>query len=95
MDPQLKSVLTSFGMIAATSVASWAATKGFITPDQQSTLVTGLVTVAGAVVTAAVLEYKRRQSSQTSMIKAVNSADNGVKVVPATSTAPQVNAPLK
>jgi hypothetical protein len=95
MDPQLKSVLTSFGMTGATALATWAATKGFITPDQQSALATGLVTLAGGLITAVVLEYKRRQVSPTSLIKAVNTADNGVKVVPETATATQVNAPLK
>ena len=94
MDPQLKSVLTSLGLAAATAVASWAATRGYITPDQQSAVVTGLVTIGGGVVAAAVLEYKRRMVSQTSMIQAVNAADNGVKVVASTVSAPQANVPI-
>jgi hypothetical protein len=95
MDPQLKSYLTSFALMGATAVASWAATRGYITPDQQSALATGLVTLAGSLVMAAVTEYKKRQVSQPAMIKAVNEADNGVKVVASTEPAPAVSSPLK
>jgi uncharacterized protein (UPF0333 family) len=99
MDPQLKSVLTSVGLGLASSVAAWAATKGFISSDQQSALASSLLTVAGAIVAAGFAWYKTRQVTQPAMIQAVNKADNGVTAVSsadakAAGISP-VNAPLK
>lgn len=81
MDPQLKMMLTSFGSIVATAVASWAASKGLISAGDQANLANSLLTVAGAAVAGLLAWYAHRQTSQKSMIQAVNSADNGVKVV--------------
>ena len=94
VDPQLKSYLTSAGLAAGTAIATWASTRGYITPDQQGALATGLVTLGGAVVAFAVAEYKRRQVTPTAMIQSVNKTDNGVKVVAATAPAPTVNEPI-
>ena len=95
MDPQVKSVLTSLGMAAATAVASWAAAKGFVSSDQQAGLVNALLTVGAAAVAAGLGWYKSHMVSQKSMIQAVNAADNGVKVVASTEQAMPVSAPLK
>lgn len=83
MDPQLKSYLTSFALAGATALASWAATRGYITPDQQGALATGIVTIVGAGTAFAIAEYKKRQVSQTAMIQSVTKTDNGVVVVKA------------
>jgi hypothetical protein len=95
MDPQLKSALTTIGMIISTSIASWAATKGFITTGDQANVANALVAVGGGVVTAGLAYWKTRDHSQAAIIKQVNASDNGVKVVPNGAVAPQVNGPLK
>lgn len=96
MDPQLKMVLTSMGGALATAVATWAASCGLISAGDQVNFANALVTVGSAAVGAVLVWYAHRQTSQKSMIQAVNAADNGVKVVPAGSTAtPPVSGPLK
>jgi hypothetical protein len=95
MDPQIQSLLTSVGLAAATSVAAWAASKGFISTGDQSTFATDLLGVVGGIVAAGLAYWKTRTVTQTAMIQAVNKADNGVKVVASTAAAPQVSAPLK
>ena len=82
-------------MSAAMSVAGYAVHVGIIMPDGQSALATELVAVGAGAITVAIGWYKARQVSQTAMIQAVNSADNGVKVVASSATAPKVDAPLK
>jgi len=86
MDPQLKSVLTTLAATISAAVAGAAATHGVIHADQQAAFADIITTIAGTAVTALIGWYKARQNSQTSMIRAVNAADNGVKVVPVTST---------
>ncbi len=99
MNPQLQSMLTSVGMIAATSISAWAVSKGFIAGSDQASFANDLVGVVGGMVVIALGAIKAKQVSQTSMIKAVNAADNGVSVVPTTAAAaaaiPAVSAPLK
>lgn len=95
MDPQLKSVLTSAGMLAAGGVATWAASHGFVGQDDEANLTNALVTVGSAAIAGAFAWWKARSNSQPALIKAVNQSDNGVKVVASSAPAPQVNAPLK
>ena len=99
MNPQIQSMLTSFGMLAATSIATMAVTKGIIPGSDQASFANDLVSVAGYALTAFLAWWKTRQVSQKSMIKAVNAADNGVSVVDTTAakaaSIPPVNAPLK
>ena len=97
MDPQLQSILTSVGLAAATSAGAWAVSKGIISQGDQSAFANQLVLVVSGLITAGLAWWKARQVSQTSMIKSVNAADNGVTVVPTTpATAPlKVDAPLK
>lgn len=95
MDPQLKSILTSVGMTLSTSIAAWAATHGIIHSADQSAFADIIVSASGAAVTAALGWYKTHQHTPTAQIEAVNDADNGVKVVPATAPVVQVNSPLK
>lgn len=95
MDPQLKSILSSLGLAAATAIAGYAATHGLIGTSDQSQLANALVTVGGAIVAAGLAWYKAHQVSQPSMIKAVNAADNGVKVVAASTPVPAETGPLK
>ena len=95
MDPQLKSILTSVALAASTSVAAWAAQKGLIPSGDQSVIANDLVTAAFGAIAAGLAWYKARQQSPAAQIKAVNSADNGVKVVAASAPVPQVNEPLK
>ena len=95
MDPILKSTLTSFGMVAATGVATWAVHAGIIQAGDQSNLASYLVAFGGAAVTGLLAVYKGWTQRQTALIQEVNKADNGVKVVANTASAPQVDAPLK
>ena len=95
MDPQIKSLLTSFASAVSTAVAAAAATHGVINAAQQSALSDILVTAAGFVVTGLLTWYKKRQQSPTALIQAVNAGDNGVKVVAASEPVRTVNVPLK
>ena len=95
MDPQLKSALTSIGMIASTSITAWAVSKGLITAGDQANISNALVTVAGGLVTVGLAYWKTHDHSQAAIIQQVNKSDNGVKVVADTVTAPTVTAPLK
>lgn len=96
MDPQLKSIISTVGVWLAGAIASWAASKGFITADQSAQVGNALITLGGVVVAAGLAWWKARQHTQQAMITAVNKADNGVKVVASASTgAPEVNHPLK
>ena len=98
MNPQIQSMLTSVGMIAATSISAWAVSKGFIAGSDQASFANDLVGVVGGLVVVALGAVKAKQVSQASMIKAVNTADNGVKVVAddaRSSPIPTVSTPLK
>lgn len=95
MDPQLKSVLTSILMTVSGSAATWAVGVGIIPGSDQASLANIIVSVALYLITAALAWYKSRQVTQTAMIQAVNSADNGVKVVSEKTSAPTVSTPLK
>lgn len=95
MDPQVKSILTTIVGSIAAAVAASAATHGWINTSQTSAFSDIIVTIVGAAVTAGIGWYKARQSSQATMIQAINKADNGVKVVAARESAPAVNGPIK
>ena len=95
MDPKLKSVLTSVALAAATSIATWAASKGLIPSADQSTFANDLVTAAFAGLAALIARYETRSHTPTALIAAVNNADNGVKVVSEQSDAVRVSTPLK
>ena len=92
MDPVLKSALTSLFV----AVCGGALTAlGITSAQSQSTIGEALI---GAVVLGAgtlVGWWKTRMHTPTAQIAAVNSADNGVKVVADTAPSPMVTAPLK
>lgn len=95
MDPQNKSMLTTIIGYAAVALAAWASGHGLIDAGQQTALVNILVTVVGTVGAAGVAWWKQRNQSPKALIQAVNSADNGVKVVPVNSPGMVVNEPIK
>ena len=99
MDPQIKSLLTSFGMMAATAIAGAAATHGYIHSADQTVVADSIVTAVGAAISGFLTWYKSRQVSPTAAIQQVNLQDNGATVVPTSSARaagiPTVNAPLK
>jgi hypothetical protein len=95
MNPQIQSILTSVGMALASSVAAWAVSKGFIPGADQSSFTNDLLTLGSGIVVLVLGWIKAKQVSQPAMIKAVNAADNGVKVVASSEPAPTVSAPLK
>lgn len=81
---QLTGVIrTLVGMATA-----WAMAKGYITSETAGEIITAAVAVSLAI-------WSFLNNTQTAMIKSVNNADNGVKVVAAAAPAAQVNAPLK
>lgn len=82
MDPQLKSALTSMGMVASTAIAGWAASKGFISSGDQATIANALIALAGGVVTVGLAYWKTREHTPTALVATVNSdAVKGVKAV--------------
>lgn len=97
MDPQIKSLLTSFAMTIATGVAGAAAAHGYIHAADQSAVSDAIVTALSAGVTTLLAWYKTRQVTPKAAIQQVNSQDNGVKVVSAMAfpNAPPVNEPQK
>lgn len=95
MDPQIKSILTSVALAAASSVAAWAASKGLIPSADQSSFANDVVTLLFGGLAAFLAWYKTRSHTPTAQIAAVNQADNGVKVVPATAVTPSIDKPLK
>ena len=95
MDPQTKSLLTSFGMMAATAVAGAAATHGYIHSADQTVVADSIVTAVGASISGFLTWYKSRQVSPTAAIQQVNSQDNGVKVVAASAPSAVVTEPIK
>ena len=104
MNPQIQSMLTSLGMLAATSIATMAVTKGIIPGSDQASFANDLVSVAGYGLTALLAWWKTRQVTpaamvkalpQEAMIKSINETNNGVKVVASTEPAMTVGAPLK
>lgn len=95
MDPQLKSILTSILLAIATSATTWGVAHGLVPAADQNVIANDIVTFIFGAVSALLAWYKTRQHTPTAQIAAVNDADNGVKVVPATSPAPTVKEPLK
>jgi hypothetical protein len=95
MDPQLKSILTTVAGYAATGIAAWAASKGLIPSADQSSFANDIVMIGAGAVAAGLAWYKTRSHTPTAQIAAVNTANNGVKVVPATAMTPAIDHPLK
>ena len=91
MDPQTKSALGSFGMSVAMLVTGWAVNKGILPSSDQSVIANDLVAAAGIAVTGLIGWYKAHQVSPKVMIKAINDAPNGVKVVAESANAPKVS----
>ena len=48
MNPQIQSMLTSVGMIAATSISAWAVSKGFIAGSDQASFANDPVELSAA-----------------------------------------------
>ncbi len=95
MNPQIKSILTSVLLAGATAATTWGAAHGIIPNEDQTGAANLIVTIALGVISAGIGYYKQRQVTPTNLIKSVNAADNGVKVVPTTSPTPPVQAPMK
>lgn len=87
-------------MLGASGIAIGWLSKNNIIPASDvnadtAALSTYLTTGALAVVGLGVMWFKGMMSTKAAHIEAVNSADNGAKVVAADVPAPTVNAPLK
>ena len=95
MNPQMVSIMTSVGMMLASSVVAWAVSKGFVSAADQSTLTNDLVGIGGGIIAIVLTWIKARAVSPTAMIATINNTDNGVKVVASTASAPAVSEPLK
>jgi hypothetical protein len=95
MDPQIKSILTSILLMAATSAAGWATAHGVIPGGDQATIANDLVAAALWAITGGVAWLKTRAHTPSAQIAAVNDAPNGVKVVDERAPEPKVTAPLK
>jgi hypothetical protein len=80
--------------IVAGIVSGMLLTKGAISADDSNMLVSGVITIAGAIVGVAPIIWGIFAHTHTSMIQSVNAADNGVKVVSSASPALEVNEPI-
>jgi hypothetical protein len=95
LNPQIKSIITSVLLAGATAVTTWAVNSGLVPAADQSTVTGDIVTGAGVLAMALIGWWKTRSHTQVAMIAAVNNADNGVKVVAASTQAATATAPLK
>lgn len=92
MNPQVQSFLSSAGLAAATSVASWAVSKGIIPGQDQATFANDLVAVAGAGAVGVIAWWKSRSHTPSALAAAVNSDSvPGVKAVASSSPSPAVS----
>lgn len=103
MNSVIQSVLTSIAMNLAVSITTWAIAKGIVPASDASNVENYLVAAISLGVAAALGWWKARRATkaamiatlgQPAMIKAVNDAPNGVKVVAASSMAVKVDAPI-
>ena len=95
MDPQLKSALTTIAAIFSGSIATWAVSKGLISANDQANVANAITAVVGALLAIGLAVWKTLDHSQEAIIKQINAADNGVKVVAKTAAGAQVEGPLK
>ncbi len=70
------------------AVGGWAIGKGYIDSATATT-------ISGSAVTIVVAAWSYYTHRQATMIKSINAADNGVKVVSESSPSASVSAPLK
>ena len=99
LSPPVKSVITSMLLIGAAKASDWLVAAGFIPADQQAAFTGYLVTAGGVLLMALIVWWKARAQTKAAMIaaippndliKAVNDAPNGRKVVDASSPSPMV-----
>jgi hypothetical protein len=95
LNPMVRNAITSVLLVGASWAAAWAYAHGLISQADEPTVINDLVGAGGLLLMALFGWLQAHSVSQTSMIKAVNDGDNGVKVVADTAAAAQVNAPLK
>lgn len=94
MNAQTTSIFGSIILAAAAAIAGYLAKSGIVPAGQLDATTATIGVVLTGIVTAAVTWYKAHQASDKVMIQTINANDNGVKVVPATAPANQVNAPI-
>lgn len=95
MDPQVNSAITSVLLVIAGSATAILVKDGIISAGDQGSFTSDIAAIIMAIITAAIGWYKANTLSQNSMIKSVNAADNGVKVVPDSSPTSPVSGALK
>lgn len=95
MDPQLKSLLTTIALSAATAIGTWMVKGGILPAVDLDSFSKTLVAIASGIAVVGIAYWKRRNVSQAALIKTVNAdPTNGVKVVAADAIAKQVDAPI-
>ena len=91
MDPVLKSALTSMFVAVCGGILT---TIGITTTQGQATVADAVIGALTLGVGTLVGWWKTRTHTQEAVIAAVNSTNNGVKVVAEGSPSPMVTAPL-
>src|SRR5581483_5594094 len=81
---QVESAITSI-IIA---IGGWFVGKGWATAADVSAFATAITTIIGAIMVVLPFVRKIYNASSGAMIKTINSEDNGVKVVAASTPAP-------
>lgn len=95
IDPEVKSLLTTFLGYAATGLATWATGIGIVPNADRASFINIVVAAVLWLIAAAIGWYKKKANSKDSMIKAVNAVQNGVKVVASDGPGAVVNKALK
>ncbi len=99
LSPPIKSVITSMLLVGATAVTTWLVKVGIIDSADQAAVTGYIVTGGGIAIMAAIVWWKSYSNTKAAMIaaippndliKAVNDAPNGRKVVDASSPSPMV-----
>lgn len=88
------SIVGSVGLTLAALIAGWLSAHNIIPAADVTTDTAVIGTIIVGVIGAGIVWFKGAMATKAAQIQAVNTADNGVKVVAATVLAPVVTAPI-
>ena len=89
------SIVGSIGLALAGMAVGWLASHNIIPEADVAPATATLAAIIIGVIGAGIVWFKGAMATKAAQIQAVNTADNGVKVVAAATPAPVVTAPLK
>lgn len=95
MNTTTTSIVGSLALALAGMIVGWLASHNIIPSADVSTDTAAICAIIVGAIGAGIVWFKRNMATPAAHIVAVNTANNGVKVVAATSPSPTVNIPLK